>query len=839
MSDEFTAEELAKIIEARKKLKKVIEEINEQYRQSLEYTNDLTSSQERQKETFENIRDIYSQVDKLKKDILDDDGKSKELNAEKLKDLEGYLAKTKQVLELRRALGDLTEEEYQAGLDKIEQQQKNVDLAKEEEQLAISMVEQSINLQFGQKTIFSQMEKINTISRLNLSNEERKEELLKLQKAAMDQFISKIYDMGKAMFDIALDFDKNIKNIMRSGTFSYEEGMRGVINTSLAMGGAAVPLDKLGAAMVSLKNNFTAYTSLTASERTKVEAMVAVLDKMGLSADASAKFLDTSTKSLGMSLTQSKNFLSSLKGFADQAGVSMQNISKDLAANASELAKFGKQGVQVFKELEMASKQLGIEMSKLIQVSEQFTTFEGAASAAAKFNALLGGDFINSVNLLNASMNDPIESFALFKDAMDRSGTSFEDMDNGMKRVMATAIGMSVEEAGKLFSQDINMATRAMREQAAEQEKLNKLSGEMTDFTDQLKTAFVALYPALIPVLESMKIVGEYIVAAATGIAEFVKENEGMITTLKVLGGIVFGVAGILMVVTGVLLPFASAWVSLKVLFGGTLGIIKFMFAPFKALAGILPAVGGGAAGAAPGVTALGGALTSAALGILALGAAIGLAAFGLSFLVDSFKGLGKEEGPAAVDAILGLSLAIGGMTLALILLGSAGAPGLVIMKGIALAAAGIGVAIGMAAAGMALYNQSQAELLKTGKDAIDSMNNLSDTTLEKYVKLVVVFKILADQMERISNTGVVEGLSSINFGNISIPSSTLEFSVGSTSENGNTSISQEKQEIVVNVNIDSPIQIDGRELGKYIATNQSVIEVTKKALNEARRNNA
>lgn len=837
MSD-FTPEELAKIIEAREKLKKIIEEINEQYRQSLEYTQNMETSQERQQETFENIRDIYSQVDKLKKDILDDDGKSKELNAEKLKDLEEYLDKTKKVLELRRTLGDLTEEEYQAGLDKIEQQQKNIDLAKEEEQIAINMVEQAINLQFGQKTIFSQMEKINTISRLNLSNEERKEELLKLQKVAMDQFISKIYDMGKAMFDIALDFDKNIKNIMRSGTFSYEEGMRGVINTSLAMGGAAVPLDKLGAAMVSLKNNFTAYTSLTASERTKVEAMVAVLDKMGLSADASAKFLDTSTKSLGMSLTQSKNFLSSLKGFADQAGVSMQNISKDLAANASELAKFGKQGVQVFKELEMASKQLGIEMSKLIQVSEQFTTFEGAASAAAKFNALLGGDFINSVNLLNASMNDPIESFALFKDAMDRSGTSFEDMDNGMKRVMASAIGMSVEEAGKLFSQDINMATRAMREQAAEQEKLNKMSGAMTDFTDQLKTAFVALYPALIPVLESMKTVGEYIVDAATGIAKFVKENEEAITTLKVLGGIIFGVAGILMVVTGVLLPFAAAWVSLKVLFGGTLGIIKFMFAPFKALAGILPAVGGGAAGAAPGVTALGGALTSAALGILALGAGIGLAAFGLSFLVDSFKGLG-DDGPAAVNAIIGLTLAFGGMSAVLIVLGTAGAPGLLVMQGIALAAAGIGVAIGAAAAGMALYNQSQAELLKTGTDAIDSMNDLKDTTLEKYVKLVIIFKTLADQMERISNTGVVEGLSSINFSNVSIPSSTLEFSVGSTSESGNTSITQDKQEIVVNVNIDSPIQIDGRELGKYIATNKSVIEVVNKGLDRARRSQA
>ena len=824
----LTEDELRRQAELLEQLKVLAEKVKEEFKQTLD-----TAAE--QKAVLDNVLGITSKIEELKKQMLEEDGRSKVLDAEKIKNLSDYLEYSKQILEIRRQQGLLTAEEYAQALKDLELLEKQKDVLKEEEQAAIGMVSATLQLGNNQKGIFNQVEKINQISKLNLNNEDRKAELLKMQKQFVDELLGKITDAAKKMFEIATEFDSTIKNLMRSANFTFEEGMRGMINTQLAMGGAAVPIDKLGESMISLKENFTAYTTLTGSERTKVEAMVAVLDKMGLSADASSKFLDTATKSLGMSLGQSKNFLSSLKGFADQAGLSMQRVSQVLAANASQLANFGKEGVRVFKELEQASKQLGIEMSKLFQVTEQFTTFEGAADAAAKFNALLGGDFINSVNLLNASMNNPIDAFAQFKEAMDNSGTSFEDLDNGMKRVMAQAIGMSVEEAGKLFSQDITTATRAMREQAAEQEKLNKMSGAMTDFMDQLKSAFVALYPAIVPLLESMKEVGEALVDIAAGISKFVKENEEMISVLKVMGGIIFGIAGAVLVVTTVLLPFAATWVSIKVLFGGIGGLLKFMFAPLKALAGLLPAVGGGAAGAAPGVTALGAALSSAALGVLALGAGIGLAAFGLSFLVDSFKGLGTD-GPAAADAVMKLVLAMGGMVAVLILLGSVAAPGLAVMQGIALAAVAIGTGIGIAAAGISLVIDSEAKLLTAGKATLDSMNDLKQTTVDKYGLLVVAFRLIADEMERISNTGVIDKLSNFDFATIAAPSSKLEFSVGSQSQQGSTSITQEKQQIAVNVKIDSPIQLNGRELGRFIAEDKSVIEAVNKALDGARK---
>ena len=353
--------------------------------------------------------------------------------------------------------------------------------------------------------------------------------------------------------------------------------------------------------------------------------------------------------------------------------------------------------------------------------------------------------------------------------------------------------------------------------------------GMMIDFMDQLKTAFVALYPALIPILQSMKTLGETLVKIAVSVSKFVKENEWLITTLKVVGATIAIVSGIILTITTVLLPFALAWNSIKLLFGGIVPLIKFMFFPLKALAGILPGVGAGASGAAPGVSSLGAALTGSALGILAIGAAIGIAAFGLSFLVESFKGLGTE-GSAAAEAILYLAGAIGVITLALVGLALYASPGVLVLEGFAVAALALGGAIAIAAQGMATYVEAQATLLKSGKEAITSMNDLKDTTIEKYAVLVTVFKLLADQMERISGTGVLNSLSNVDFATVSAPSSRIELAVGSPSQQGSTSISQEKQQINVTIKIDSPIKIDGRKLGQFIAEEKSIIDLFKKS---------
>lgn len=842
------------------------------------------------KDLGEGINKIHEQRNKLTDELITSEGESRVLDAQKIKNLQKHIDLQKQIIQNQIALGEGDREQLAIQLEALEDQEAKIRLLEEEEKIVKENLKTTLGMRDINNTIFAKIKEIQQIGKLSLSDEKEREQLQKQYFASKSQdLIEGIVNLSKIMFDKATELDNAMRGLMREAGFSYEDARRGILDTQASMVGAAVSTEALAKTMGSLRTSFSGYTNLTASQKTNVESMVAVLDKMGLSAETSSKFLDTATKSLGMSLNQSSNFLSSLKGFADQSGISLQRLSQDLAANASELTKFGKEGVTIFKELELASKNLGIEMSKLLQITEQFTTFEGAAIAAGKFNALLGGDFINSVDLLTASMEDPVESFRMFKEAMDQSGNSFDDMDNGMKRVVAQALGMSVEEAGKLFSQDINTATRAMREQAATQEKLNELSGKMSNFTDKLQAAFVALYPALVPILDALSKLGDFLIEAATAIGEFMKEHEGAKDALYAFGVVIAGAAGIIITVTTVLLPLIATVGSMKVLFGGLGGIIKFAFSPFVEIKDTLKSffsaskeassaaqdlgdnakevgakmkelgssgesakegldsVGEGSEKAGKGAKMSAGQIAALGFAVLLIGAGIAVAALGLSELVSSFKGLGDAAWPAAA-AVIGFTVAFTIMIVILtkLALSGAGPIAVALLIGIGQASLMIGGGMALAAAGFALYNESQRRLLETGKETVDTMNSLSDSTIQRYKDLVEIFKDMAVELEKVSNTGVLDKLNSSAFSivvekifgtsaKMQGASAGIELSVGSPSKTSNTSLEKQDQQIVVNVKIDSPIEIDGRKLGNWIAENKTVIQATNKALNAAR----
>ena len=55
------------------------------------------------------------------------------------------------------------------------------------------------------------------------------------------------------------------------------------------------------------------------------------------------------------------------------------------------MAKFGSDGQKTFKDLARIQKQTGFEMEKILQITNRFDTFEGAAQQAGQLNAALGG----------------------------------------------------------------------------------------------------------------------------------------------------------------------------------------------------------------------------------------------------------------------------------------------------------------------------------------------------------------------------------------------------------------------------------------------------------------
>ena len=90
------------------------------------------------------------------------------------------------------------------------------------------------------------------------------------------------------------------------------------------------------------------------------------------------------------------------------------------------LAKLGDNGVEAFSELSRISKITGMEMNKLLAVTDKFDTFEGAAESVGKLNALLGGPFLNSMEMVMET--DPTERMKKLSDGLRDSGKSFDQM---------------------------------------------------------------------------------------------------------------------------------------------------------------------------------------------------------------------------------------------------------------------------------------------------------------------------------------------------------------------------------------------------------------------------
>ena len=122
----------------------------------------------------------------------------------------------------------------------------------------------------------------------------------------------------------------------------------------------------------------------------------------------------------------------------------------EFKASLPTLAAYGDRATEVFKGVAAASKATGIEMSKLIGITSQFDTFQGAADAVSGLNAILGGPYLNSLEMVNASEEERIR---LLVSSMEATGMSFGSLSKFEQKAIAAKLGITdMAEANKLLN---------------------------------------------------------------------------------------------------------------------------------------------------------------------------------------------------------------------------------------------------------------------------------------------------------------------------------------------------------------------------------------------------
>jgi hypothetical protein len=300
-------------------------------------------------------------------------------------------------------------------------------------------------------------------------------------------FVNQTIGLAKAQ-------DADISSFRRStgATSEYNTEITQIERRNFAAG---VSAQEAGAAFNTLFTEFSAFTQMSPGARAALSDTTALLSELGVSAGTTAAILDKTTRATGMSAEQGRDLLLDLAGTAHDLGDPISKLAGDFERSFGALAKYGTQAIDVFKGLEVQAKNSGLAVDQLINIAGKFDQFDSAGQAVGRLNAILGGPYLNSIDMLNATEEERIE---ILRRSTDAAGIQFDALNRFEQQAIAAAMGTSVEEAQRLF----NMSEEQYALDAMKQQELQELAQETQEIGQQLKSAFMGLAVDLRPIID-------------------------------------------------------------------------------------------------------------------------------------------------------------------------------------------------------------------------------------------------------------------------------------------------------------------------------------------------
>ena len=581
---------------------------------------------------------------------------------------------------------------------------------------------------------------------------------------------------------VSLSFEMN----KLSAEFNKATGQSNPFNlqlqtNSLRLASVGKSASETAAIMTDLTLNMTDFTSETEATQNKLTMTAGTLDALGVSAQTTSKNLQFMTTALAMSADEADYAARQLFTAAQELKVGPGEMADEFASASPKMAKFGKQSIETFIDLKEIAKGTGIELQTLLGITEQFDTFEGAAERVGQLNAMLGGPFLNTIDMV--SVTDPAERMLLLRDAVADAGVAFEDMGYYQKQALAAAAGVEVSDLGALMAGDLEALGLASSESAMRMEELAAQTAFTKDLQQELKAAFMSVVVSLEPFL---KIAQAIVSVFNYGIAVFQQAGAAIGGLPGFLFASIPGFVAVGFFASMVIRKFrqfsdllirrfpaavqatnanlASLATSTAVLAGVQTAQSKVSQNQARSMAAIGPAgltasggifATGTASGAAVGPTLAFGAAA------LMVGTGILLAGGGLALFVASFSLLSIPQMMGAAVALLALGTAIYYLLPAFTALGSFFLTPVGVALGLGLLGIGasvmmmgaafmlVGVGIGVATAGIATLISSIGSLLGVGSLGAEELQKMADAINEIETDKAVTFSMTMRESAR------------------------------------------------------------------------------------------
>ena len=481
----------------------------------------------------------------------------------------------------------------------------------------------------------------------------------------------------------------------------------------------------------ALVSNVTDLRRMSAGTRKELSTTTTVLAHMGVSADTTGANIQFMTKSLGIATGEASKYQRELFTLAREIGMPPEEMAAGFKAAAPKLAAFGKQAGKVFKTLAVNARAAGMEVEQMLSIVEQFDTFEGAAQSVGKLNALLGGPFLNSMEMVTTT--DPTERMRLLSGALNDAGKSFDQMTYYEKKSIAAAAGLSdVNELALVMAGSFDSTAGGAHKSQAEIEKLAEESRQYNDFQEELNQTMRMFAIQLEPIVAGLK----YMLQRFQDLNQYLGGN-----VIPIVGLLIAGYKGI-----STALKVWSFWTTTAATRQAALAAATgTSTAAQGAQIPVMIAAGTTAGAAATPMLYFAVAALAVGAAFFLVGAGVGLAAKGMALFMTSLALIPPADLAKYGLALWSISSGIGALTLAMIF----GSGSLLAMS------------LNLMLLGWAL-DKLDFNRLQAVEGLFSSMAEAMNAPIENLAKMTSGVKEITDAIKSVDDINAVVGVSSL-----------------------------------------------------------------------------
>ena len=237
-------------------------------------------------------------------------------------------------------------------------------------------------------------------------------------------------------------------------------------------------------AYAGLQNQMSGFMDMSDKVRKGLVTQVAQFEALGISTESSIKSLDHYMHNMGMSTKEAQREQKQMWATARKYGIEPQKMQDGFNESMKEFAYMGTKARDVYYEMAVAAKKLGIEQKELMGLAKGFKMWDDAHDKVAEMNQLLQANVFDAAALNEAAWKSPQELALTMRDQLDNAGQSWENLGGVQKQMLAETAGMDVQNLERVMGgkAPIDETKKAI-------DQVDKVTGAVRDFSKALKAA--------------------------------------------------------------------------------------------------------------------------------------------------------------------------------------------------------------------------------------------------------------------------------------------------------------------------------------------------------------